>query len=185
MSKVARLLLLTDALYMLAGALLGPIYALFVKDIGGDLLEASSTFAIFMLTAGVVTFFLARWEDKEKHKKKFVIVGYGLGAVGYFGYTFVNSTTSLFLVQAILGLSVALKDPAYDALFSEVSKRHLALAWGEWESMDYFVFGVGALLGGFVAARFGFLLLLWCMFGASLLSFVLSVFFLRERGGGA
>lgn len=180
MNRLQRILLLTDALYIFSGGLLGPIYALFVKSIGGDLLDASGAFALFMVSAAVTVFLLALWEDKSKHQTKFVIVGYGIGVLGYFAYLFVNSPISLFLVQVILGLSVALKDPAYDALFSN-SQKHLALAWGEWEAVDYLVLGLGALIGGLIAQNFGFDYLLFVMFVMSFFSFVLSLFLLRLK----
>jgi hypothetical protein len=169
-----KILLITDSFYILAGALIGPIYALFVEKIGGDLLDASGAFAVFMITAALVVFLLAFWEDRSKHKKKFVIAGYGIGIFGYAGYLFVNSASSLFVVQAILGLSLALKDPAYDALFSD-SKKHLAIAWGTWEALDYLMLGAGALIGGFIAQELGFSVLLWCMFVLSVISFLISL----------
>jgi len=180
MNSLRKLLLLTDAFYLLAGGLLGPIYALFVQKIGGDLLDASTTFAFFMFTAGIVVFLLALWEDKARHQKKFVIAGYGLGMVGALGYLFVTSTMGLFIVQIILGFAVALKDPAYDALFS-TGQKHLALAWGEWEAVDYFALGGGALVGGIVADQYGFHVLLWGMFGLSVLAFLLSLMLLKFK----
>jgi len=112
MNKLRKILLISDAFYILSGALMAPIYALYVEKVGGDLLDASTTFALFMLTAGIVIYVLGLWEDKSKHKRKFVILGYGLGVLGTLGYLFVNSVYFLFLVQIILGLSAAFKDPA-------------------------------------------------------------------------
>jgi len=100
-----KILLITDSFYILAGALIGPIYALFVEKIGGDLLDASGAFAVFMITAALVVFLLAFWEDRSKHKKKFVIAGYGIGIIGYAGYLFVNSASSLFVVQTMTMLN--------------------------------------------------------------------------------
>lgn len=181
MKRLKRTLLISDAIYLMAGSFLGPIYALFVKKIGGDLLDASSTFAVFMLTAGLVVFLLSLWEDKSKHQKKFVVVGYGIGVIGYAGYLLVNSTISLFVVQVILGLSAALKDPAYDALFSTAGGKHLALAWGEWEAIDYVVLGIGALIGGFIAEWLGFSALLLAMFVMSLFSLFISLTLLKIK----
>lgn len=180
MNSLRRLLLLTDAFFLLSGGLLGPIYALYVQKIGGDLLDASSTFAIFMITAGIIVFLLGMWEDKAQHQKKFVIAGYGVAMIGSLGYLFVSSTMGLFIVQAILGFAVALKDPAYDALFSG-SQKHLALAWGEWEAVDYIALGAGAFLGGVIATEFGFQVLLFCLFGLSVISFLLSLFLLKFK----
>lgn len=181
MNKLRRILLISDALYMLSGALLGPIYALYVREIGGDLLDASLTFALFMLTAGIVVFLLGLWEDKQKHKAYFVVAGYGIGVLGYLGFLFVSSPLMLFVVQIILGLSAALKDPAYDALFSSSGSKHLVLAWGEWEAIDYLTAAAGAIVGGFLAQFFGFKILLWGMFILSIFSFIASMLLLRIR----
>jgi predicted MFS family arabinose efflux permease len=180
MKKLKKVLLLCDTFFLLSGALLAPIYAIFVDKIGGDILDASFTSALFMLTAGIVIYGMAHWEDRDKHQRKFVIAGYGLSMIGYAGYLFVDSALSLFAVQVILGLAVALKDPAYDALFSE-SDKHLALSWGEWESMDYIVYGLGALAGGMIAKTYGFDTLLSIMFGFSVLAFILSLHLLKLR----
>jgi len=181
MNKLRKILLISDAFYILSGALMAPIYALYVEKVGGDLLDASTTFALFMLTAGIVIYALGLWEDKSKHKRKFVVLGYGLGVLGTLGYLFVNSIYFLFLVQIILGLSAAFKDPAYDELFSKVSERHLAFFWGEWEALDYFSLGVGALFGGIIVTEFGFQALLFIMFLMAVFSFLVSMFLLRSK----
>ncbi len=183
MNRLQRALLVSDGFYLLSGGLLGPIYALFVKDIGGDLLDASITSALFLFAAGFVTILLALWEDRNRHKRKFVIAGYGINLLATIGYLFVTSTLSLFVVQVFLGIAVAIKDPAYDALFS-ASKSHLALLWGEWEAMDYMALAVGALVGGIIANTFGFFALLWCMVFMSAMSFAASLYLLKLREKG-
>ena len=183
MKNIKKILLLSDAFFLLSGGLLGPIYALFVNKIGGDLLDASGAFAFFMLTAGAVVFLLAFWEDKIKHQRIFVIAGYGISMIGTAGYLLVDSPSSLFIVEIILGLAVALKDPAYDELFSLAGKRHLTLAWGEWEAVDYLALGGGAFVGGLIAEFLGFQTLLWCMLVLSVFSFASSLFLLKVQEG--
>jgi predicted MFS family arabinose efflux permease len=80
-----------------------------------------------------------------------------------------------------LGLSAALKDPSYDALFSEYGRKHLALAWGEWEAMDYFTASAGALIGGIVVVQYGFQTLLYIMLICSIVSFVISLLLLQHK----
>ena len=46
MKNLRRLLLITDGFYLLSGGLIGPIYALYVERVGGDLLDAGSTFGL-------------------------------------------------------------------------------------------------------------------------------------------
>jgi len=41
LNRGLRILLVTNAMILLAGAMLGPIYAIFVEKVGGNLLDAS------------------------------------------------------------------------------------------------------------------------------------------------
>jgi len=76
--------------------MLGPIYALFVEKIGGDLLDASYAFGVFALAAGVTTFISGRYADRIKENELIVVLGYGIMGIGFLGYTLVNSIWSLF-----------------------------------------------------------------------------------------
>ena len=58
-----------DRFVMVAGAMLGPIYALFVKNIGGNLLDASCAAAVFFLTGGIVMLI------SGKYNAMFVVMG--------------------------------------------------------------------------------------------------------------
>ena len=52
-NRALRILLSTNGMILLAGAMLGPIYALFVDKIGGDLMDASIAGGIFALVAEI------------------------------------------------------------------------------------------------------------------------------------
>ncbi|RLG13704.1 MAG: hypothetical protein DRN66_03685 [Candidatus Nanohalarchaeota archaeon] len=84
---------------LIAGAMLGPIYALFVEKIGGSLLDASIAGGIFAFTAGITTLLAGNMADKIKEKKQIMVFGYLLMALGFMLYTFVDSIGQLFLVQ--------------------------------------------------------------------------------------
>ena len=156
-NKYLRLLLLTNGLILISGAMLGPIYALFVDKIGGDLLDASLTGGIFALAAGITSLIAGRYTDKAKNKKIIVSSGYAVMAVGFFLYPFVDSLLFLFLVQVIIGFAEAFYSPAFDALYSNhVTKKKVGREWGAWESMNYFSAAFGAGFGGFVVTYFGF-----------------------------
>lgn len=174
-SRIIRTLLLSEGLFLFAGGLLGPIWAVYVENIGGDILEASGAFAAFMLTAAAVTYFLGKIEDRQRYKAKFVVLGYLMGTLGFAGYLFVKDTLSLLGVQAILGITVAVKDPAYDGIYSKFAKKHLTLAWGEWEAMDYLTSGISALAGGLIASFFGFRSLIYVMIAFSMLGLLASL----------
>lgn len=155
--KKISILLITNSLILVAGAMLGPIYALFVEKVGGDLLDASYAFSTFALVAGVVTLISGRYSDKIKENKVILVLGYGIMGLGYFGYLLVNSIWSLLIIQVVIGLGEAIYVPAFDALYSkhlDHSKR--GRIWSLWEAINYFTMAIGAFIGGFLVVIFGF-----------------------------
>ena len=156
-NKALRILLITNALVLVAGAMLGPIYALFVERIGGNLFDASIAGGIFAFAAGITTYLSGKYADKIKRDERIVAFGYMVMATGFFLYLFVDSIAFLFIVQAIIGFGEAIYSPAFDALYSmHITKQKAGREWGAWESMNYFTLGVGAVVGGFIVSNFGF-----------------------------
>lgn len=156
-NKAIRILLVTNGLILIAGAMLGPIYALFVEKIGGDLLDASYAFGVFALAAGITTFVSGRYSDRMKENELIVVLGYGIMGMGFFGYTLVNSIWSLLVIQIIIGLGEAIYVPAFDALYSKHLDSHKSgREWGVWEAINYFAIAFGAVAGGLLVTFFGF-----------------------------
>lgn len=156
-NKALRILLFTNALILIAVAMLGPIYALFVEKVGGDLLDASLSGGVFALAACITTLIAGKYADKTKNDKVIVFVGYSLMGIGFLLYIVVNSIWYLFLVQVLIGFAEAIYSPAFDALFS----KHICICkagreWGSWEAMNYLSGALGAIMGGFIIANFGF-----------------------------
>ena len=156
MQKVLKILLLASGLSLLAGGLFGPIYAIFVEQIGGDILTAGTAYAAFAISAGVLIFVISRWEDHIKYKETLVIMGYALGCFGFLGYLLIQDPLDLFAVQVIFGIATAIGTPAYDGLYSKhLDKGKFVSEWGLWESMNYILVGISAAVGGFLAKFFG------------------------------
>ena len=182
MRKGTKILLFSDTWATLALGMIGPIYAIFVQKIGGDILDASWAYFAFMITSGVVMYLIGKWEDKVKHKEKLVVGGYMLTSVGAFSYIFVDSQFTLVLTEVILGLGEALLIPAFDALYSDfLDKKEEASEWGAEESMIYAVTAIAALLGGYIASTFGFTTVFVVMFFISLVSVFSSINLLRKK----
>jgi MFS family permease len=155
--KKIPILLMTNSLILVAGAMLGPIYALFVEKVGGNLLDASYAFSTFALVAGIVTLISGKYSDKIKENELIVVFGYGIMGLGYFGYIFVNSIWSLLIVQIIIGLGEAIYVPAFDALYSKhLDKERRGRTWSLWEAINYFTMAIGAVIGGFLVVVLGF-----------------------------
>lgn len=157
LNKPLRILLATNSLILIAGAMLAPIYAFYVEKIGGDILDASFTGGVFALAAGITTIIAGKYADKIKENELIVIFGYLSIGIGFFLYLFVNSIFSLLLVQILIGFSEAVLWPAYDAIYTKhIPKTKLGRAWGFWEGMNYFSIAIGSLVGGIIVNYFGF-----------------------------
>jgi predicted MFS family arabinose efflux permease len=141
----------------MAGAMLGPIYALFVEKVGGDLMDASIAGGIFAFVAGLTTLISGKYSDKIKENELIIVGGYLIMGTGFLLYFWVNSIVFLFIVQAIIGLGEAIYSPAFDAVFSKHIDGHKSgTQWGAWESTNYFTTALGAIVGGGLVTFFGF-----------------------------
>ena len=179
--KALRILLITDGLVLISGAMLGPIYAIYVDIVGVDLMDASIAGGIFALVAGFTVFVSGKFSDHVNEPKYIVSLGYTIIGFGFLLYILVNSVWFLFIVQAIIGFGEAIYTPAFDALYSKhLDKNEEATEWGGWEAMRYFTASGGAVIGGLVAMNFGFspLFVIMC-----LLCFIsaIYIFFLPKR----
>lgn len=182
MKKGLKVLLLASAFITLSAGMLGPIYALFVESIGGDILDASFAYFAYMLSAGIVVFIISKWENRVLHKEKLIFWGYVLNSIGMASYLFVYNQTTLLLTQGILGISLAIISPAFDSLYAHyTTKKEEASDWGSWEAMGYIVTALAALTGGLIADFLGFQMLFLIMFALSVLGMVQTLELFREK----
>lgn len=177
-----KILIAADAFGALALGMIGPIYAIFVEKIGGDILDVGWAYFFFTFTSGIVLYLISRWENKVAHKEKLVVIGYLLNALGCFLYLFTDTQGMLLVVQVILGVGVAVVSPTFDTIYSHfVNSEKEASEWGAWEAMGYFVAALGAVAGSMIADRFGFNALFLCMSAAALIGAILSFFLFKEK----
>lgn len=175
MHKQNKLFLAMFSFFVLSGAMLGPIYAIFVKELGGDILAAGSAWAIFMIVSGVGIFFMGRLQDKFKSNKNFIILGYLFTSLAYLGYFFISNIIQLFLVQVLLGIGEMIVVPARDSFYTKyLDKKKMASQWAAWESLWFIIAGIAALVGALIADRFGFKVLFMVMFGLSIIGLIIA-----------
>lgn len=170
-----KLFLMMFSFFAIAEAMLGPIYAIFVKNIGGDILAAGGAWSVFMLVSGFGIFLMGKIQDKTKKVKIFIILGYSITSLGFLGYIFISNVAQLFLVQILLGIGTMILVPARDTFYTEyLEKGKFASQWAAWESLWFIIAGIGALVGAFIADRFGFRVLFIVMFIFSLLGLIIT-----------
>ncbi len=177
-----KILISSSFAYHIAAGSFAPIYAIFVEKIGGGILEASGIWSVQALIIGVLVFLLSKLEDKLD-KRKMLVFGYGLHAVGFIAYNFVSNIWQLFAVQSFLGIAAAITIPAFDAFYSRsLDRGKESSEWGVWESGSRIISAGAAMLGGFVAAEFGFRYLFVLMSVFSILTvFIISHLLRREE----
>mgnify|MGYP001611725413 FL=1 len=156
MNKYLKNLLLGAWVWYFGAGLFGPLYAVFAEQIGGDILEITGAYALFLIVVGVMSIYVGRISDHHS-KKKLMIFGYLLNAIATFGYLLVDNPLKLFAVQGLLGVAVALASPTWDSLFSShLEKKHSGQEWGLYEGGPSIIMGVALLIGGFILTRFNF-----------------------------
>ena len=170
MHKQLKLLLVMETFFVLALGMFGPIYAIFVQKIGGDILDVGTAWSIYMIISGVGIYIMGKVYDKLKRDKLFIILGYFLVSASYLGYYFVSNVAQLFFIQVITGLSSVICVPAMYSFYSKyVDKRRFASEWAAWDSLYRILQGVMALVGAFLAKVYGFKTLFLSMFLLSLI----------------
>lgn len=182
MRRALQILLVAEAFFMLAGGMFGPIYAVFVKEIGGDLLTAGSAYAAFAIAAGVLILLISKWEDRIKHQERLVVVGYALSCVGFLGYLLIQSPWHLFIVQIIFGVGEAVCSPAWCSIYSKsLDKGKFASEWGLYSTQKYIITAIAATAGGFLANLYGFQFIFKIMLMVSIAGLIISIFLVMKK----
>lgn len=180
MHKILKILISSSIFYNLATGMLGPIYAIFAERIGGDIVIASSAIAIYTAVIGVLILIFGRFEDRLDKKKVFIL-GRAINVVGIGSYLLVASPLDLFIVQGILGVSIAMMNPTFESLYSRgLRKGHEAFEWSIWEGSINIILAGAALAGGFIAYTFGFQTLFMMMTAMAFGGFVVATFLTKK-----
>ncbi|MDD5732147.1 MAG: MFS transporter [Patescibacteria group bacterium] len=177
-----KILLMSDFFAAFAVGMIGPIYAIYVERIGGDILDASWAYFAFMISCGVVLYLMGLFENGVKNKGFFIVLGYVLTSLGCLSYIFVATQWHLIITQIILGLGQAVLSPVFDSLYGDyVNEDSESKEWAYWESMLYIANAVAALIGGYFAKSFGFKALFIMMFIISLFGVFASIGMLKKK----
>lgn len=182
-NPVVRFLILSDTVISGAVGLLGPIFALFIADFiqGGNEAVAGLAAGIYMFTRGVLQIPFAHIMDRIRGERDdfwFMILFTMIIAVIPLAYLVISTPLQLYIVQAILGLCTAFTYPSFMAIFTRhIDKKKEGTEWGVYFTLNDFVSALFAALGGYVAATYGFPILILAVvainiMGASILWFI-------------
>lgn len=156
----ASILVWSSNLWNFADGLLGPLFAVFAQQVGGNVLDIAWAWGVYLVVTGVCVIIVGTLSDRIP-KLPVLVAGYALTAVLTFCYLLVHTPLALLLVQAGLGFAIALSNPTYYALLTgaaRTSERDGAL-WGWADGRDKIALGLAVFAGGLIVDRAGFAVL--------------------------
>lgn len=159
-----RILLYGGNIWYFGSGMLGPLFAIFTEKIGGDILDVSWAWATYLILAGILYILVGKITDTYDNKEKIMVLGYALNALCTFAYLLVSTPWHLFLVQAGLGIAVALATPTWNALYAKNEDRKQAgFEWGLAGGMAEIITGIAMIIGGYIVSYGSFTLLFTVM----------------------
>ncbi len=155
-NSIYKLLLSAYGASMFSEWVLLPIYAVFVQNIWGDILDASGAMAVFLISQWIFTIIIQRLKRTYRHHTAMMIVGRAIRLSGITLYLAVSSTQMLFLTQILVAMGNAIADPIFDKELAEhTDKNNKLFEWWLREWMQDIVNGIAAIIG------WGIVVLLW------------------------
>lgn len=157
MSRSVKLLLIASSLWYFGEGLLGPLFAVFTEKVGGDLLDITWAWSVYLIVTGICYFLVGKIFNRSRYKYRLIIFGYALNTLFTFGYMLVNSVEGLLVVQVGLGIAEAISTPSWTALFaSEMEEAEDTFLWGLASGHSHVVEGIAIALGGLIAFYLSF-----------------------------
>jgi predicted MFS family arabinose efflux permease len=172
--KINNYLLKCSFIGTFAEYLLVPIYAIYVERVGGSLLDIGIAFSIFNIVKGLFVILMGKTDFYKKNLHTFIMYGFALSALCDCSYMFISNYIQFFFVQAIAGIALALINPAWEALYSDVEDTDEASEkWTFWNGGVDFIIGIAAIVGGLMIRFVG-----WnCLFTTMGLISLSSIYF--------
>lgn len=176
-----KLLISSYGLSLFSEWIILPIYAVFVQNIGGDILDASGAMATFLITQWVFTVIVHRIPWTAKHRIPVMIVGWIIWLLGISLYLTISSVEMLFVTQVLTALGNAIADPIFDAELAEHTDKTNKI-YERWlfEGMQDIIAGIAAIVWGMLVAYYGFKSLIIMMIITATLSLILILYYIQK-----
>jgi len=178
--KVFPILAVSIFSAMLGVGLVSPLLPLYAQDLGASGLELGMIFAGYGISNSILTPIMGRLSDR-RGRKLFLCIGLAGYAFISLGYVWAANVSQLTLVRVIQGVAGAMILPIAMAYVGDLSPKGEEGKWMGYASAAFFGgFGIGPLLGGALAERFGMNTSFYSMGCLCLLAFLVAVLFLPE-----
>jgi hypothetical protein len=161
---------------------LSPIFAIYIKDIGGTLLDAGVAVGIYAILKGMFYFLFKNIKEDKISKKLMISGGYFIMFAAYFLYLFASKPYHIYLIQGVLSLGETLITPSWSAVIAmslvKGKERHIYSNFYGYRSMFE---GAAAITGGLFAMNFGFNIVFTIMCVFALSSSIISLFITDDK----
>jgi len=161
---------------------IGPLLPLYARDLGAAGISLGMIFAGFSMARFVLTPFIGRLSDRFG-RKIFLTVGLAVLSGFSLAYLSVETVGQLILVRVLHGASAGMVIPIAQAYIGDISPEGRESSFmGTFTVSLFTAFGIGPLLGGPLADRFGLSSPFVVMGALSAVAFLLVLFLLPEAG---
>src|SRR5262245_30408386 len=155
-----RILLIGSNLWYIGEGMFGPLLSVYAERIGGNLLDLTWAWALYLFVTGLCTLGIGTLADRWRAPERLLVAGYVLNALCTFAYLLVQTPMHLLLVQASLGVAGALATPTWNVLYAAYTPPQQAgTFWGTAHGQTYLITGIAILLGGYIVFLGSFTLL--------------------------
>ncbi|MDE3143915.1 MAG: MFS transporter [Bacteroidota bacterium] len=156
-SKTQRILLFASGLWFFGEGLLGPLFAVFTEKIGGDILDITWAWSLYLITSGLLYFLFGKILNKSKYKEEAMVFGYFLNTLFTFCYIFVHNSKQLFLLQIGFAFAEAISTPIWDSLFAKnLENPEDSFGWGVAGGQSHLISGIAIAVGGLITYYISF-----------------------------
>ncbi len=162
LNRIVSILIFSDLALLAGWGLITPIMSVFILENipGGTLGAVGASVAVFWFTRALAQVPIASFLDRtagEQRDFHALVLGLVLSAVAAFLTPLATTMQHIYLLQFLNGLGYALYVPSWSVLFTHhVDPDHTAMEWAIDRSVGGIATGVSGLLGGVVAATYGF-----------------------------
>jgi DHA1 family multidrug resistance protein-like MFS transporter len=161
---------------------IGPLLPLYARDLGAAGLTLGMLFAGYSVARVVFMPFIGRLSDK-RGRRSFLVAGLAFYTVFSLAYISANTIGHLIVVRALHGASAGMVIPIAQAYIGDLSPKGREGSYmGTFMVSLFAAFGLGPLLGGALADRFGMHAPFYVMGVLSAVALLLILIFLPELG---
>ncbi|MFZ3073862.1 MAG: MFS transporter [Minisyncoccales bacterium] len=191
-NRIIKFLLLSDFVFWSGWGLVAPIFAIFIVDkvVGGNEFVVGISTAIYSALSALLRIPLGLFLDNQPHERSdlwFAITGLWIASLSSLFFAFAFLPWHIYVLQAIHATGMAMNLSGWTALYTRhIDKGRESTEWG----ISAVSVGVGAALtaviGGWMAANFGFKAVFICVGITGFLGSAMLLFIYRQiqKGSG-